>query len=116
MTLALFHIIGAAAWHDAVARGNVEPHAPSGDGFVHLSERGQILRPANLLYRGRTDLVLLVIDPARLNAEVRYEPGSHGEDELFPHLYGSLNCDAVVGTFGFRPNADGSFSLPAELD
>lgn len=46
-------------------------------------------------FAGRDDLVLLEIDPARLRAELKYEPAPDGE--LFPHVYGPLNIDAVVG-------------------
>jgi len=112
---ALFHIIGADQWAAVQAVGWYEPDGFAAEGFVHLSERDQILRPANLLYRGRSDLSLLRIDPARLKAEVVYEPGSHGEAELFPHLYGRLNIDAVDDVIGFPGEPDGSFVLPAGL-
>ncbi|NNC79025.1 MAG: DUF952 domain-containing protein [Acidimicrobiales bacterium] len=112
---ALFHILGADEWAAAQAVGWYEPDGFAAEGFVHLSERDQILRPANLLYRGQADLSLLRIDPARLEAEVVYEPGSHGEAELFPHLYGQLNIDAVDDVIGFPCEPDGSFVLPAGL-
>ncbi|MGI9607097.1 MAG: DUF952 domain-containing protein [Acidimicrobiales bacterium] len=111
----LFHIIGRDDWADAVERGRHVPDDYVVDGFIHLSEKGQVLRPANLLYKGRNDLVLLVIDPGLLRAEVVYEPGSHGEQELFPHLYGPLNLDAVLEVVTFLPDADGAFVLPPGL-
>jgi uncharacterized protein (DUF952 family) len=40
------------------------------------------------------ELSVLVIDPRRVTAEIR-EEGS-GRDELFPHIQGPLNLDAVV--------------------
>jgi len=115
MELVLFHIIGEAEWARAEARGHYGPDSLTVEGFIHLSERGQILRPANLLYSGRGDLKLLVIDRSILRADVVYEPGSHGEDEVFPHLYGQLNLDAVVRTVDFPCEADGRFVLPADL-
>ncbi len=41
------------------------------------------------------DLLLLKIDPNKLKAPLKLEEGQPGE--LFPHLYGELNLDAVVG-------------------
>jgi len=111
----VFHIVGSPDWADAQDRGRYAPDAFAADGFVHLSNRDQILRPANLLYSGRTDLKLLVIEVSRLRARVVYEPGSHGEDELFPHLYGQLNLDAVIDVVDFPCNPDGTFALPTSF-
>jgi len=112
----LFHIISAAAWVEANEDGRYAPESLTTEGFIHLSEKDQILRPANLLYRGRTDLSLLVLDTDRLRSPVRYERGSHGEVESFPHLYGELNLDGVVDVVAFAPRADGTFDLPAALE
>ena len=46
------------------------------------------------------DLVLLVIDPARVDAEIRYERPD-GAAERFPHIYGPLRVDAVVAVVPF---------------
>ena len=115
MTPDLFHIIGADDWAEAAAAGVYSPPSMATEGFIHLSARHQILRPANLLYRGREDLLLLRIAADDLDAELVWEPGSHGETEDFPHLYGALNLDAVVGTIDFPCGVDGGFELPAAL-
>ena len=115
MTPDLFHIIGSDDWAEAAATGVYSPPSITTEGFIHLSARHQILRPANLLYRGRDDLLLLRIDATALDAELVWEPGSHGEAEDFPHLYGALNLDAVVGTIEFPCGTDGGFELPPEL-
>ena len=68
---------------------------------------------ANRFYRGQDGLVVLCIDESRLKAELKYEAPAmmHGESggELFPHLYGELNLDAVVRVVALPRGADGSF-------
>ena len=111
---ALFHIVGSEDWAAAQQAGRYNGGIDK-DGFIHLSDRDQVLTPANIWYVGRTDLLLLVIDETLLSSELRREPGT-GTNELFPHLYGELNLDAVVAAVDFPPDDDGSFScLPAGL-
>jgi uncharacterized protein (DUF952 family) len=109
----ILHIAVRDEWERAVAAGI--PYVPSRyehDGFVHCSSPAQVLGPANRLFRGRTDLVLLVIDPARLGARVIDEPGDPGSAETFPHVYGPIEHEAVTRVVDFRPGPDGRFALP----
>jgi uncharacterized protein (DUF952 family) len=113
----LVHIIGREDWDRAVASGS--DHRPDDVdqvGFIHLSTPEQVLVPANRFHAGRTDLVLLVIDPDRLAGEVRWEEGVPPEGDLrFPHLYGPLELHAVREVIDFPPGPDGRFQLPERL-
>ena len=82
----------------ADAAASTGPNRWTSVGFVHLSSPEQVHLPANRLYAGRTDLVLLRIDAARLSSPVRWEPGVPTDPDgmVFPHLYGPLpvgSCD-----------------------
>ncbi len=107
----IFHITTAAAWEAARAAGAYAADSLATEGFIHLSTRAQVLMVADNLFRGETGLVLLAVDPARLEAELRYDEVAPGQ--RFPHLYGPLNLDAVVAVHPFPPEPDGSFRLPA---
>ena len=101
----LVHLIEPAHWRVALADGAVVPPSLESVGFVHLSTPEQVHLPAQALYPGRRDLVLLVVDPARLTDPVRFEPG-RPEDPAgmrFPHLYGPLPAAAVVAVVSYRP-------------
>ena len=78
------------------------------EGFIHCSTAGQVVGTANMLFHGRTDLVVLCIEPSRVQAEVRYE-NLEGGTTLFPHVYGPLPIGAVRTVHPFPPEADGRF-------
>ncbi len=110
----ILHITNRQDWEDAQAAGRYQADTLASEGFIHCSTPEQVVSVANALYPARQDLVLLGIDPARLTAPVRYE-NLQGEDELFPHLYGPLNLEAVVRVWEFVPDLEGRFSLPPDL-
>lgn len=112
MTEFILHITTRAAWSAAGKAGQYEADSLAEQGFIHCSRESQVLRVANSYYAGQPGLVLLVIDPAKLSPELRWEPGTDLASELFPHVYGPVNLDAVVDVLPFEPNADGTFSLP----
>ena len=109
----LLHLIDAATWKSLSESKSERYRAPSLDevGFFLLSSAEQVHLPANRLYAGREDLLLLVIDQAQLDAPVRWEPGvpTDPSSMTFPHLYGSLPTAAVVDIRPYRPDANGTF-------
>ena len=108
MTL-IYHITRRAAWQRALQRGEYRTPSLRTEGFIHCSGRTQVVRVANAFYRGRRNLVLLVVDPAEVQAPLRHERVDGGR---FPHIYGPLNLDAVVQVVEFPPRADGTFAFP----
>jgi uncharacterized protein (DUF952 family) len=107
----LLHICAAPDWVNAQRRGEHRPDSLRDAGFVHLSTPQQVHLPANRLYAGRTDLLLLHIDTSRLEAPVRWERGDATDPAsmLFPHLYGPLPVSAVIAVTEYRPGGDGRF-------
>jgi uncharacterized protein (DUF952 family)/GNAT superfamily N-acetyltransferase len=112
MTTVLLHLITTAEWRSVLATGAVEPLPEIG--FVHLSAPEQVALPANRLFAGRADVLVLVLDPARLGVEVRWEPGVPGDPESmrFPHAYGPVPAAAVLAVEPYRPDGAGAFAAP----
>jgi uncharacterized protein (DUF952 family)/GNAT superfamily N-acetyltransferase len=110
----LLHIATAFDWRAALAAGAVKPVSLDDVGFVHLSTPEQVALPADRLFHGSTDLVLLVLDPDRIGAPIRYEPGvpTDPASMLFPHAYGPLPTGAVLAVLPWRPRPDGGFDAP----
>jgi uncharacterized protein (DUF952 family) len=75
------------------------------EGFIHCSFADQVARSANRFYAGAEDLLVLHIDPARLTSPLREE--TSGSGEVFPHIYGPINRDAVVTAEALTRGADG---------
>jgi uncharacterized protein (DUF952 family) len=122
MSNMILHATPRDSWSAAQAEGAYRTDSLAGEGFIHCSTAAQIVRVANTLFKGRQDLVLLVIDPQYLQAELKWEPPVHPSgvaapptDDLFPHLYGPLNLEAVVGVLPFEAGPNGEFDLPVEL-
>ncbi len=82
------------------------------EGFIHASRPEQIVATANRYYPGDPDLLLLWIDPDRLEPELRWE-AAHGE--LFPHIYGALNLEAILAATAYPPDPDGIFRQTPRL-
>jgi uncharacterized protein (DUF952 family) len=108
----LVHLCSNDEWRLAQASGEHRPDSLVANGFVHLSSAEQVHLPANRLYAGRTDLVLLRIDTTQLPSPVRWEPGVPTDPVamLFPHLYGALPLDAVINVTPYLPDEDGRFA------
>jgi uncharacterized protein (DUF952 family)/GNAT superfamily N-acetyltransferase len=99
----------------ALAAGSVAPPSLLDEGFVHLSTPALVQLPANARFPGRVDLLALVIDPAKLPAELRFEPAPDAADLRFPHHYGPVPAGAVVAVVPYQPGSDGCFADPAGL-
>lgn len=107
MTAPLLHLATTAEWRAHLRAGAIIPGT-----FVHLSTPEQVALPANRLFAGRDDLNLLVLDPARIGVQVRYEPGlpTDPPSMRFPHAYGPVPTTAVLAVVPYR--ATGDFVAP----
>jgi len=115
LTDSIYHITKRIAWSGAQEFGEYRADSSGQVGFIHCSKINQVMRVANQYYSGQSGLVILMVDSSRLKADIRWEPGTDKRDELFPHIYGPINLDAVVGVFAFEPDREGSFTLPPNL-
>jgi uncharacterized protein (DUF952 family) len=114
----IFHLTTADHWQTAQQAGQYQADSLTTEGFIHASEAHQVLDVANAFYRGQDDLVVLKIDPHKLNAMVRWEAPVHPQadqagqvsnHQQFPHIYGAINLDAVSGISVLVAGEDGRF-------
>lgn len=106
----IFKICSRAEWQQAErARRFDGSEADRRDGYIHFSTADQVVVTAAKHFSGQTDLVLVSIDSARLGSSLKWEPSRGGA--LFPHLYGHLDLNAVIGVAPL-PLRDGRHVFP----
>lgn len=109
----ILHITQRSQWEAAKNIGTYRGDTLDTEGFIHCSTLAQTISSANKFFKNQQDLVILEIDSDRIQPEIRYEGAS--VNNLYPHIYGELNIDAVVQAIDFGSTEDGLFILPPEL-
>lgn len=104
------HICSKHSWQTALRLGVYHNETLESEGFIHCSKPEQVLFVANRFFQNTSGLVILWINPQKLIAPLQWD---QADNQIFPHLYGEINLDAVESVWDFRPDADGIFrNLP----
>jgi uncharacterized protein (DUF952 family) len=115
----IYHITTHGEWQQAQTDGQYTTPSLQSEGFIHCSTSAQVLQVANAFYRDVPHLVLLCIEPEKLSTDLKWEapvhPSAHADapsdSQLFPHVYGTINLDAVEAVVDF-PQDENGFSVP----
>lgn len=99
----IFHVTEPARWQRSLAEG-IHTGSTLGvdlaeEGFIHCSTVEQWPGVIDRFYVGAPELVLLHVDETKLTAPLRWEAAAGSTDanaELFPHIYGPIDLEAVV--------------------
>ena len=92
----IYHVTTAANWKAAKQKGFYEHSSLKNEGFIHCSQDYQVAGVLERYFDGQTDLVKLVIDTDKLTSKFVFD-WSPSTADTFPHVYGPINSDAVVG-------------------
>lgn len=105
----IYKIVSKDEWQQAEKTGVFFGAAVDlADGFIHFSTAEQVAETANKHFLGQTDLLLVAVDEDTLDKkDLRYEVSRNGA--LFPHLYGRLPLEYVVGICPFNADQSGVF-------
>ena len=79
------------------------------DGFIHFSDKQQILGTLKKYYLKQKDLILLKVETLKLDNLI-WEQASDGN--MFPHLYSSLDLSNVVDEFEITLDNNDIHKLP----
>jgi len=98
----IYHLAEPAQWEAARASGSYEQstlgRTLAEEGFIHCSSAQQWPVVRRAFYGDYPEsLLLLEIDESRLTSPLVREVGNPETGEEFPHVYGPIDVDAVVG-------------------
>lgn len=103
--MTVIHIMLQSAWEQVRDSAFYRPASLESEGFIHCSPAERVAEVAEAYFMGQTDLVLLEIDPQLLTSKLVYEAAADRAG-TFPHIYGPLNLEAVVGIADFPTERD----------
>ena len=90
----IYHIVLPDAW--ASFDSDLYRHASlETEGFIHCSFVDQLDTVIKRYYSGAANIVVLEIESDRLMSRMLKEASTG--NEIYPHIYGPINRDAIVG-------------------
>jgi uncharacterized protein (DUF952 family) len=92
----VFHVVLPEKWTETSDKDLYEAESLATEGFIHCSFAGQLDGVLERYYSGVERVIILEIDPTRLTSRLVEEPSTN--NEIYPHVYGPINTNAVVGT------------------
>ena len=94
----IYHIVLKSEWENQKSLSEYTAASLAIEGFIHASRLEQIAATLSRFFATEIDnVVILKIDTALLFPKLVYEPAG---DELFPHIFGGINKNAVVEILG----------------
>jgi uncharacterized protein (DUF952 family) len=105
----IIHVATPEAWTDAQSCGAYVPEGFAAEGFIHCCAHEQLKGVLAEHFPGYTELLLLMVDVAKLEAEVRVETAANGQS--FPHIYGPIGVASVTSVVPITAT-DGVWALP----
>ncbi len=93
----IYHVITREDWESVAESQVYAPESLMKEGFIHFSLKEQISGVIDRFYRNQKGLLVLKVKLNKIKSRIEFEPVS--DIGIFPHLYGKLNLDSVVGVF-----------------
>ncbi len=105
-----FHLVPAEYYRDCDSSAPYTPANFEVEGFIHCTEGlDNLAAVGNRYYKDDLRMyVALVIERERVTSEIRYDDSS----EIYPHIYGPLNRDAITQILPLMRSAEGEFVRP----
>lgn len=90
----IYHIVLPEKWEAVKQNSTYAADSLDSEGFIHCSYDDQLDGVIIRYYSDAPELVILKLDINKLTSKLVSEPSTGGE--LYPHIYGPINLDAVA--------------------
>lgn len=101
----IYHIVLPEVWEEFKDKDFYEAESLTTEGFIHCSFEGQIEGVLERYYKDVEKVLILKLETDKLTSELVNEPSTN--DEIYPHIYGRINKDAIVGLEERKLSTDG---------
>jgi uncharacterized protein (DUF952 family) len=91
----IYHVTSRKQWEEAQKIGHYDSDTLATEGFIHCSTEPQVAGVLKRYYQGQTNLIKLKIEKSKVERPLVFELAS-SINEVFPHIHGALNLNAVV--------------------
>lgn len=123
MSRIIFHLVAAQDFDACRAQGQYRPPSLEREGFIHCAPDEAVTLQVAGAYFSQVEapVLVLAIDVDLLHSRCVDEAPAppdgrprahHGAGRLFPHVYGPINEDAIVGV-GVLQREAGAFAWPS---
>ena len=90
----VYHIVTPEVWEKYKNEDFYEAESLQTENFIHCSFAEQVEAVLNRYYKDAKKVLLLEIETEKLTSELINEPSTNRE--IYPHIYGRINKDAIV--------------------
>lgn len=91
----IYHIVLPEIWEKFKDENFYEAESLQSEGFIHCSFAEQLDDVLKRYYENQAEVLILTIETEKLMSELVNESSTGGE--IYPHVYGEINRDAIVG-------------------
>ncbi len=97
----IYHIVLPEVWEEFKNKEFYKAESLETEGFIHCSFAGQLEGVLERYYKDAGKVLILEIETDKLTAKLVNEPSTN--DEIYPHIYGEINKDAIVKIVSREP-------------
>jgi uncharacterized protein (DUF952 family) len=90
----IYHVVSPEVWEKLKNEVEYEAENLKFEGFIHCSYKYQLEKVIEKYFSRARRVIILTINPHRLNARVVVECSTDGD--FYPHVYGKINLSAVT--------------------